>query len=158
DGTFNDPVSYDAGGPETQAVLIADVTGDGWPDIIVTSNCQVITCVDGSIRLLQNNGDGTFQLTPTPVSPSMGGPLAIGDMHNDGIPDLVADVGVLLGDGNGNFTPVDPNLGPSSVPGGTISIALADVNGDGKLDVVVADQISVKVLLGNGDGTLQPFV
>src|SRR5262249_30974143 len=145
-GTFKTAVSYDAGGIETQSVVIFDANGDGAPDIIVTSNCQLLTCVDGAIYLLPNNGNGTFG-PPGSIGPSMGGPLAVGDMNGDGFPDLVADVGVLLGDGLGHFTPVDPSLGPSSVPGGTISIALADVNGDGFLDVVVADQISVKVQL-----------
>src|SRR5262249_19223286 len=120
----------------------------------VTSNCQLLTCVDGSIRLLLNNGNGTFNLVGAAVSPSMGGPLAIGDLNNDGNLDLVADVGVLLGNGDGTFTPLgsDP---ASDVPGGTISIAVADVNGDSMMDVVVVDQVSVKVQLGNGDGTFR---
>jgi hypothetical protein len=69
----------------------------------------------------------------------------------------VADVGVLLGDGQGNFTPIDPLIGLGSVPSGSISIALQDVNNDTFLDVIVADEVSVKVQLGNGDGTLQQF-
>lgn len=153
DGSFNAAVSYDVGGPETRAVAIGDVNNDGWPDLIVTGNCQALTCVDGGIYELLNNGDGTFGL-PHFFSPSMGGPLAIGDLNNDGNLDLVADVGVLLGNGDGTFTLLGSNPA-SDVPGGTISIALADVNSDGKLDVVVADQTSLKVLLGNGDGTLQ---
>jgi hypothetical protein len=154
DGTFQAAVSYNAGGIETQAVVIGDVNNDGAPDLVVTSNCQALTCVDGTIYVLLNNGDGTFG-APNPISPSMGGPLAIGDLNNDGNLDLVADVGVLLGNGDGTFTPLGSNPA-SDVPGGTISIALADINGDGLLDVVVADQTSVKVELGNGDGTLQP--
>jgi hypothetical protein len=109
--------------------VIGDVNNDGWPDIIVTSNCQPKTCVDGSIRLLLNNQDGTFTLTPTAIAPSMGGPLAIGDLNGDGNLDLVADIGVLLGNGDGTFTQ-DTSV---TLPGGTISIALADVNNDGFL-------------------------
>ena len=154
DGTFQPAVTYDAGGVGTEAVVIGDVNGDGFPDVMVTSNCQIDTCVTGSIHLFLNNGDGTFKLIDAPISPSKGGPLAIGDLNGDGKLDLVADVGVLLGNGDGTFTP----LSSVTIPGGTISIALADVNGDGKLDVVVADQVSVKVQLGNGDGTLQPAV
>jgi Bacterial Ig-like domain (group 3)/FG-GAP-like repeat len=154
DGTFKPAVSYGAGGIETQAVVIGDVNSDGWPDVTITSNCQGLTCVDGSIRLLLNQQDGTFQLTGTQISPSMGGPLAIGDLNGDGNLDLVADVGILLGNGDGTFTPLGSNPA-SDVTGGTISIALADVNNDSYLDVVVADQTSLKVLLGNGDGTLQ---
>lgn len=150
DGTFQPAVSYGAGGLDTRGVVIGDVNNDTWPDIIVTSNCQTKTCVDGSIRLLLNKQDGTFALTPTAIAPSMGGPLAIGDLNGDGNLDLVADIGVLLGNGDGTFTQ-DTSV---TLPGGTISIALADVNHDSFLDVVVADQVSVKVQLGDGTGNL----
>jgi hypothetical protein len=60
DGTFQDPVSYSAGGIETRAVVVGDVSNDGWPDLVVTSDCQEFTCVDGAIHLLMNNRDGTF--------------------------------------------------------------------------------------------------
>lgn len=151
DGTFQPAVTYDAGGVGTEAIVIGDVNNDGFPDVMVTSNCQIDTCVTGSVHLFLNNGNGTFNLVAAPISPSKGGPLAIGDLNGDGKLDLVADVGVLLGNGDGTFTP----LSSVTIPGGTISIALADVNGDGKLDVIVADQLSVKVQMGNGDGTLQ---
>jgi hypothetical protein len=157
DGTFQPAVSYNAGGIETQAIVIGDVNGDGFPDLIVTSNCQLVTCVDGSIYLLPGNGEGTFR-KPITVGPSRGGPLAIGDLNGDGKLDLVADDGVLLGNGDGTFTALGGTIGPGSVgyiPGGTVSIALADLNGDGKLDVVVATATGIKVQLGNGDGTLQ---
>src|SRR5439155_755712 len=39
-----------------------------------------------------------------------------------------------------------------------VSVALADFNGDGKLDLATINSVSVSVLLGNGDGTLQPPV
>jgi hypothetical protein len=153
DGTFQPAVTYNAGGLDTRAVVIGDVNRDGWNDIVVTSGCQVETCVDGSIRLLLNKGNGTFSLGTVPVSPSLGGPLAIGDMNGDGTLDLVADVGVLLGNGDGSF-----QQPAGHVPGGTISIAIADLNRDGIMDLVVADQVSVGVKVGKGDGTFQTIV
>ena len=67
-------------------------------------------------------------------------------MANDGI------VSVLLGRGQGSFqSPVLYNTG-----GGFLSsVALADVNGDGKLDLLVVNLAAVSVLLGNGDGTFR---
>jgi hypothetical protein len=156
DGTFNSPVSYNAGGPETSAIVIGDINGDGFPDLIVTANCQVVTCASGAIYWLQGNGDGTFK-APVAITSSPGGPLAIGDLNHDGKLDLVASVGVLLGNGDGTFTELGSSGTPGAVgyiPGGATAIALADLNGDGKLDVVVAVSTGVKVQLGNGDGTL----
>ena len=95
--------------------------------------------------------------------------IAVGDVNGDGNPDLVVanqsadstggngSVGVLLGNGDGTFRAAVPY--PS---GGyqTEAIALADVNLDGKLDLVVTSCCGARgvvgVLLGNGDGTFQP--
>ena len=62
-------------------------------------------------------------------------------------------VSVLLGNGNGTF-PGATTFATGSMP---FSVALGDVNGDGKPDLVVANSHSntVSVLLGNGNGTFQ---
>jgi len=147
-GGFNTGVGYDSGGLETGGVAAADVNNDGFPDLVLTSNCQPQTCAGGTLTLLLNNGDGTFGKA-TELSDSKG-PVAIGDMNNDGIPDLVTPAGVMIGAGNGTFQAA--NL---QVAGGALAVALADLNHDGNLDVISVTASGVSVQLGNGDGTLQ---
>ena len=88
--------------------------------------------------------------------------VAAGDLNGDGRLDLVVanslanTVSVLLGNGDGTFQPArdfDAGLGS-----GPIWVIIVDVNGDGKPDIIVANQSrnAVGVLLGNGDGTFQP--
>jgi hypothetical protein len=85
--------------------------------------------------------------------------VALGRFNADGFVDAaVADAGypylvsVLPGDGSGGFgTPISTPVGPYQPE----LLAVADFNGDGKLDLAVADVFTITILLGNGDGTFQ---
>src|SRR5207247_143990 len=114
--------------------------------------------------VLLGNGDGTFQPALSFAAGSNAVSVAVGDVNGDGRPDLVvADLGlntgystvlVLLGNGDGTFQPArDFDVGTHP-----ISVAVGDVNGDGRPDLAVANAGSnnVSVLLGYGDGTFQP--
>jgi hypothetical protein len=148
DGTFKSAVGYASGGLETGGVAVGDVNGDGLPDLVLTSNCQLQTCAGGTLTLLLNQGSGTFG-APQQLNDAKG-PVSLGDVNGDSNLDLVTGAGVMLGHGDGTFDPPNPD-----VVGGAIAITLVDLNGDGKLDVVAAVPTGVAVQLGNGDGTLQ---
>jgi hypothetical protein len=83
----------------------------------------------------------------------------VGDFSGDGRDDLVisdhtADtVSIRLGNGDGTFQPAGP---AQSVPNLQTGEAIADFNGDGKLDVLTLDYGALNLLRGNGDGTLMP--
>jgi hypothetical protein len=163
DGTFQFPVEYSSGGKWPQSVAIADVNGDGKLDLVVYNSNDGY---ESSVGVLLGNGDGTFQAAIT--FPSGGyepGGLAVADLRGDGKLDLVVTdlnygndgiVGVLLGNGDSTFQPaVWYDAGGTS----TSNVALADVNGDGKPDILTVNgDGSVGVLLGNGDGTFRAAV
>jgi hypothetical protein len=186
DGTFQPVEAYDSGGFQADSIAVADVNGDGKPDLLMTNCCSATntqySCFgDGSVGVLLGNGDGTFQPVKTYDSgalQSVG--LAVKDVNGDGSPDLLVanlcvsssdcgtgSIAVLLNNGDGTF-------GPAVIYGSggyeTQFVAVADVNGDGKLDLLAVSPIclpfplcesprspgTVGVLLGNGDGTFQP--
>ncbi len=163
DGTFQAAVSYNSGGVFGQSVAVADLNGDGKPDLVVGNwaGADGACCRSPALSVLLGNGDGTFQPAVT-YSSGVQVAVAVGDVNGDHRPDLVvADfngyVEILLGKGDGTFqTPVTYGTG-GSYPR---SVALADLNGDGKLDIVVGNNGSanIGVLLGNGNGTFQPAV
>jgi len=174
------PVVTYASGNEPSSVAVADVNGDGKPDLVVVNYVVGNGNGSGSVGVLLGNGDGTFQ---TAVTYGSGGyyfpSVAVADVNGDGKPDLVVAncsqgggcggssgngvVGVLLGNGDGTFqTAVAYGSGGLEAS----SVAVADVNRDGKPDIVVANVCvnddncagTVAVLLGNGDGTFQTAV
>ena len=159
------PVSYASGGNAPVSAAVADVNGDGKPDLVVANGNSK------NVGVLLGNGDGTFRAVVTYDSGGRGAEsVVIADINSDGKPDLIVasgcastgsscrgSVGVLLGNGNGTF-----KAAMSYDSGGVLSwsVAVADVNGDGKLDVIVTNNSdnTVGVLLGNGDGTFKPAV
>jgi autotransporter-associated beta strand protein len=151
-GTFQPGQVLPVGGAPT-FVLVADVNGDGIPDLI-TSNQG-----GKDVSVLLGNGNGTFQAAQNFSTGNYAYQLQIADVNGDHRPDLVVAVRngvvVLPGNGNGTFGPPQTVLGYN--PG---ILALADLNGDGKTDLVIpsASRYSVGVLLGNGNGTFRPSI
>src|ERR1700687_6227063 len=81
--------------------------------------------------------------------------MATGDFNRDGLLDVVTTdnnntVSVLLGNGDGTFQPAVSYTVPQPK-----NLAVADFNGDGKLDLAIWSNFSIVVMLGNGDGTFQ---
>lgn len=153
DGSFAPRDEY-AAGDEPIAVSLLDSDADGDLDV-VTANEE-----DASVSVLRNNGDGTF---PGLVFHTGGSPqsVASGDVNGDGVPDLVtADeegtVSVLLGSGGGGYRlAASYSVGQDTRPA---SVVLADVNRDGRVDVVATGTYEfgagfAAVLLGQGDGS-----
>ena len=163
DGTFQPVATYRSGGIGAVSVVVADVNGDGKPDLLVANACGTSsTCQAGSVGALLGNGDGTFQAAVTyPSGMNEAFAVAVADVNGDGKQDLLVggggendNVGVLLGNGDGTFQPV---VSYSSGGNTALSVAVADVNGDGKPDLVMAIAFynTVAILLGNGNGTFQ---
>ncbi len=159
DGTFQPAVNSGAGS-NPYSVAVGDFNRDGKLDLVVADNA--INGGAAGVGVLLGNGDGTFQPTVNYEVGSNPYSVAVGDFNRDGKLDMaVADsaanggtsgVSVLLGSGDGTFQPAQIYDSGGSF---ALSVAVADFNRDGKLDLVVANGSSVGMLLGNGDGTFR---
>ncbi len=160
DGSFAPRADYRAG-PHATGISVADANNDGAPDIFVAAHAP------GSIGVLLGNGDGTFGLGRHLSTSGEGSAVRAADLDEDGHPELLAinqtaphgaygsTFTVFHGLGDGSFGPgveFGAGLGPSD-------LEVADVNGDGHADVVIASPIStpsVIVRLGDGTGAFGP--
>ena len=139
--------------------MTADFNEDGKLDLAVGMS------IGNGAKIFLGNGDGTFQSPTLLASGNQIGQVAVGDLNGDGNVDLVASVHnsppralVMLGDGAGNFSA--PTSFTTDSVGKAVSLALGDLNGDGKLDLVAANTSApgLAVLLGDGSGGFGPAV
>lgn len=162
DGTFSSATKYAVGNSPT-SIAVGDIRRISYADILASGN------LTADVKVLVNDKAGEFtqgtgvQITSPPPA------IALANLTGAGALDLVT-VGqfsdavsgtlkngllVLHGNGDGTFQ----TQAPAAYQAGTNpgSLVIADLNGNGNSDVVVADQTdsTVSVFFGNGDGTLQ---
>lgn len=163
DGTFATPTSFVfSGGGNPNSVAVGDFLGNGNLDLAVATSFGGLP-----VDIVLGCGDGAFNQGPVSANSDVAGSImaAVGDFNGDGKLDIAATGGgyavysnvvtILLGNGDGTFT-----LGPTptyATGDDPWAIVAADFNGDGKLDLAVANYFggSVTILLGNGDGTFR---
>jgi hypothetical protein len=145
-----------AGAGPGRALDVADLDGDGDPDLVVGY-------LEARNRILVNTGTGLVDETalrlPDDVDPTTA--LAFGDLDGDGDLDLVVANGVFrrqdrlfVNDGRGRFHDASSRL--PTRPLSTRDLALADLDGDGDLDVVLASDDEAgpadRILVNDGSG------
>jgi hypothetical protein len=160
-GQFKKPVYYDLGHDAgLNGMVTADFNRDGNLDLAVAE--ETIS----QVGILRGKGNGTFHSVqgfsvPSPIA------LAVADFNGDQTPGLAViesggtgsgTLGIYLNNGDGTFrNSANYGLGAES-----ISLVVADFNGDGHADIAVTNRTgygndgSVMVFFGNGDGTFQP--
>ena len=165
DGTFQAPISAATSSAiPFGSPAVGDFNGDGKLDVAAPS-------ATGGILVML--GDGAGKLA-APINSSTGesspGKLTVGDINGDHKLDVVSvhpannHISVLVGNGNGSFTAA-PTIAVGGNPSSAFGVVIADLNGDGKPDVAVANVSSftavgstVSLFPGNGDGTFGAVV
>jgi len=185
DGTFQAPkisLTYQSATapavfPSNMLSAVYDVNKDNFPDVFMVVPTTITNAeLQQEVLLFVGNGDGTFKapntitLTPNilPSTPdgSYGSPFVFADLNGDGKIDVVAagsssdgttpQVAIALGNGDGTFQA--PSILTFDGFGFAGTLALADFNGDGKIDMLVeggAEALGNGIYPGNGDGTFQ---
>ena len=160
DGTFTAKGSAFGPPSQTGSFIVGDFNNDGIPDVAAIDG--VLYAPSNTITIFLGNGDGTFTVAPT--SPAIGmnpSGIAAADVDGDGNSDLVVsqedssgngEIVVFFGHGDGTFTMASSS---TSVISTASSIIPSDVNGDGKIDLMLSGngQSGITILMGNGDGT-----
>lgn len=163
-GTVGPQITSGSSGPSHVSTLVADFTGDGKLDVVAilrTGNDEVAA---GEVLLQRGNGNGTFTLIQTvnfPANPHTGSGR-VADLNGDSRPDIafsgsrgfhvgVDGTWVMLNQG-GSFAP--PVLYPR--PFGLADVA--DLDGDGDVDLVGGNIATLMIRLNNGTGSFPTAV
>lgn len=152
-------------GPSPYPFGIGDVNGDEQLDIVATATAtgplraQQLP-MSRALTLLLGDGKGGFRSVRLPLRTGEPWFAAISDLNGDRKPDIVAthhdmsQLTVLLGDGRGGFA--EATASPFDFGGTALHAFIADVNRDGKMDVVAAGGDSVRMMFGDGRGGFAP--
>jgi FG-GAP-like repeat len=155
DGTFQTPISTSLPNFGTQLLVAGDFNGDGKMDVAAS-----FVPFTFGLSVALGNGDGTFGppvANPVNLPQFSAQAMIAGDFNNDGKQDLAAlvedSVYILVSNGDGTF---QPKL-VGNIPGHPLSLAVADFDHDGNLDMTVLENYPTSpvllVFLGRGDGT-----
>ena len=169
-GGFTGPTTLNVGaGSLPWAITLADVDGDTNLDIVTANNDTA------NVSVLLGDGAGGFADAANFAGGAHPVSVAVADVTGDGNMDIVSanagtlDVSILAGDGAGGFAaPVSASIGADAEPH---AIAIADLTGDGKLDIVTANAAldgspfpppelpgTVSILVNDGSGSFAPAV
>jgi hypothetical protein len=164
-GSFGAQASF-AVNTNPRSVAVGDFNGDGTPDLAVVNAITTITQGPGTVSILLGLGGGNYSAGTEHPAGNGPGHVRAADLDGDGVLDLAITnfVGLvhtqaivtLRGHGDGSFGA----LVSHTVANGPIGLAVADLDGDGALDLVTAglgDNV-VSILFGDGAGGFFPHV
>lgn len=159
---FSPPDLLTATTYRAQQILTADLNGDGFTDVVVTSG-QVTAASSGFEVFLGGNGSKLYRSQFVQLGSTEGWVrMCLADVNRDGRLDAIVveratnSVRVFLGNGDGTFVPGGAGFNTGTNPSNVIA---ADINGDGNTDLIVANYSdgTIGVLLGTGNGTFFPM-
>lgn len=171
DGSFALPSLYPVADPtfiRTVGIAIADLDGDGIPDLATANREDQGGFEVGNVSVLLGNADGSFRAPASfPAGPACK-TVAIADINGDSIPDLITanddvldQVSLLVGNGDGTFQSFQ-TVSMDTMGGTPVGAAAIDLNDDATVDLLtvwngvpLSGLYGVSVRLGNGDGSFQ---
>jgi len=151
-------------GPSPYPFGTGDVNNDGWLDIVATATAtgplrRQQLPFSRALTLLLSDGKGGLSPHQLPIRTGEPWFAAIADLNGDRKPDIVAThheqsaMTVMLGDGRGSFT--EASGSPFDFGVSLFHLVIADVDRDGRMDVVATTGRSLHVLLGDGRGSFR---